>query len=188
MAARNVGRTHLVAIRPTRIGPREGGNARVADLSRSVVVGTVTATWARGQPATARRLPAYCNGPTPTMSSFSMTSRHPPTVGSQIGKPARGVPLRSGPPSKSVQLTMLSATASSLSSPQFAQFASNCVPENRGVGGSIPPLTTSTDSGRWDVFLAQIRQFGALSSRGALGRFRPDLCNSDGHNPRLPCG
>ena len=57
-----------------------------------------------------------------------------------------GVPRDAGaaaPPSKSVQPTIASATANSLSSPQFVQFASYLVPENRGVGGSIPPLTTS---------------------------------------------
>jgi len=42
---------------------------------------------------------------------------------------------------------MLSATVNSLSSPQFGQFASYLAPENRGVGGSIPPLTTSTNLG-----------------------------------------
>jgi len=46
------------------------------------------------------------------------------------------------PLSESVQPTIASATANSLSSPQSGQFASNCVPEDRGVGGSIPPLTT----------------------------------------------
>ena len=51
------------------------------------------------------------------------------------------------PPSKSVQPTIASATVNSLRSPYFAQFASCRVPENRGVGGSIPPLTTSPDPG-----------------------------------------
>jgi len=51
------------------------------------------------------------------------------------------MPVYPGAP-KSVQPTIASATVSSLSSPQFAQFASYLAPENRGVGGSIPPLTT----------------------------------------------
>jgi len=63
-------------------------------------------------------------------------------------------------PSKSIQPTIASATAISLSSPYFAQFASNCVPENRGVGGSIPPLTT-IGSGLLDPSRSPFRVSGA---------------------------
>jgi hypothetical protein len=44
--------------------------------------------------------------------------------------------------SKSVQPTIATATVYPLSSPQFGQFASYRVPEDRGVGSSILPLTT----------------------------------------------
>ena len=40
-------------------------------------------------------------------------------------------------PSKSVQPTIASATAISLSSPYLAQFASNRVPENRDIGRAL---------------------------------------------------
>jgi hypothetical protein len=101
----------------------------------------------RGRPATTWQLPAYCNCPTPTVSIVYVASRQPPSAVSQTREATRDAPVRTGPPSKSVQPPMLSATAISLASPYFARFASFRVPENRGVGSSILPLTTNPDSG-----------------------------------------
>jgi hypothetical protein len=50
-------------------------------------------------------------------------------------------------PSKTVQPPITSATPNSLRSPYFAQFAQSLGPENRGVGSSILPLTTTLDPG-----------------------------------------
>ena len=78
----------------------------------------------------------------------------------------RGTFVGPVPPSKSIQPTTASATANSLSSPYFARFASNRVPENRGVGGSIPPLTTARN-GLTDP---PARPFSDLSHRISTAR------------------
>jgi hypothetical protein len=103
-----------------------------------------------------------------------LVRRHQPRRVPPVGGPRETA--AAGPPSKSIQPTIASATVNSLSSPQFAQFASNCVSENRGVGGSTPPLTTSPNSGRQQCFFSQIRHFGALSFIGSRGRVCPNLC------------
>jgi len=73
------------------------------------------------------------------------------------GRPC-GSSVRMMSPSKSVQPTIASTTVNSLSSPLFGQFASYLAPENRGVGGSTPPLTTS-DSGSYTPLGGRILRF-----------------------------
>jgi hypothetical protein len=101
-----------------------------------------------------------------------VASRQPPTAVSQTREEARGAPVRTGPPSKTVQPTMLSATAISLSSPYFARFASSRVPEDRGVGSSILPLTTS-EFGPVDHPTGPNSCFGPESSTGRRAKFVP---------------
>jgi excisionase family DNA binding protein len=78
------------------------------------------------------------------------------------------------PPSKSVQPTIASATVNSLISPYFGQFASYGAPENRGVGSSILPLTTGSDSGSYgrheDPSAALGRLPGALPTPRRIAR------------------
>ena len=71
--------------------------------------------------------------------------RHRPRRMPPVGVPSETA--AAAPLSRSVQPTIASATANSLSSPVFAQFVSNRAPENRGDGSSILPLTTSCESG-----------------------------------------
>lgn len=66
--------------------------------------------------------------------------------------PQRAIPVDAPatptePLSNSVQPSTPSATVHALSSPQFGRFASYPAPENRGVGSSILPVTTTLVSG-----------------------------------------
>jgi hypothetical protein len=83
----------------------------------------------------ARRLPS--SGPAAVRRQGAHLSLRVRTMTAPATRP-RGTRCQV-PLSRSVQPTTASATADSLSSPQFAQFAPYCAPENRGVGGSIPP-------------------------------------------------
>jgi hypothetical protein len=136
---------------PARSGAREsGGGISRCGVIREALRKLVGDLDACASLATRARV-AHATPPSagPGASRAVRAGREAAAWGShfQTRKATHGAPVRTGPPSKSVQPTTLPATAISFSSPYFARFAPSRVPEKRGVGSSILPLTTRPDFG-----------------------------------------